>query len=110
MRLSCEHLPNVCQSYAAHQSPHPAASANTEATIWKGDGRSYTWQLARQHPGSDSSRALATCFDPKTGRGVLANDLALDDRIRLYQVFFKRNHPEIPHANYDNASTRESAE
>jgi type IV secretion/conjugal transfer VirB4 family ATPase len=35
---------------------------------------------------------------------------SLDDRIRLYQVFFKRNHPEIPHTQYDNALTRESAE
>jgi len=35
---------------------------------------------------------------------------ALDDRTRLYQVFFKRNHPEIPYAQYDNALTRESAE
>src|ERR1700722_18852492 len=35
---------------------------------------------------------------------------SLDDRTRLYQVFFKRNHPEIPHAHYDNALTRESVE
>ena len=34
---------------------------------------------------------------------------SLDYRIRQDQVFFKRNHPEIPHANYDNASARESA-
>jgi hypothetical protein len=35
---------------------------------------------------------------------------SLDDRIRLYQVFYRRNHPGIPHANYDNASARKSAE
>jgi type IV secretion system protein VirB4 len=35
---------------------------------------------------------------------------SLDDGTRLYQVFSKRNHPDIPHANYDNALTRESVE
>ena len=33
---------------------------------------------------------------------------SLDDRTRLYQVFFKRNCPDIPHAQYDNALARES--
>jgi type IV secretion system protein VirB4 len=35
---------------------------------------------------------------------------SLDDRTRLYQIFFKRNRPEIPHAAYENALTRESVE
>jgi type IV secretion system protein VirB4 len=35
---------------------------------------------------------------------------SLDDRTRLYQIFFKRNHPAIPHAEYENALTRESVE
>jgi type IV secretory pathway VirB4 component len=35
---------------------------------------------------------------------------SLDDRTRLYQVFFKRNRPEIPHEQCDNALTRASVE
>jgi type IV secretion/conjugal transfer VirB4 family ATPase len=35
---------------------------------------------------------------------------SLDDRTRLYQVFLKRNQPEIPHARYESALTRESVE
>jgi hypothetical protein len=35
---------------------------------------------------------------------------SLDDRTRLYQVFFKRNRPEIPHERYGNALTSESVE
>ena len=27
---------------------------------------------------------------------------SLDDKTRLYQILFKRNRPEIPHATYDN--------
>jgi len=27
---------------------------------------------------------------------------SLDDKTRLYQILFKRNHPAIPHAEYDN--------
>src|SRR5258708_49296 len=35
---------------------------------------------------------------------------SLDDGCRIYQIFFKRNHPEIPQARYENALTRESVE
>jgi type IV secretory pathway VirB4 component len=35
---------------------------------------------------------------------------SLDDRTRLYQVFFKRNRPKIPHEQYGNALTSESVE
>src|SRR5580698_4002239 len=35
---------------------------------------------------------------------------SLDDRTRLYQVFFKRNRPGIPHEQYGNALTSESVE
>jgi type IV secretion/conjugal transfer VirB4 family ATPase len=35
---------------------------------------------------------------------------SLDERTRLYQMFFKRNRPEIPHEQYGNALTSESVE
>jgi len=31
---------------------------------------------------------------------------SLDDTTRLYQILFKRNHPEIPHAEYENPLVR----
>src|ERR1700735_5389964 len=71
-----EHLTRVCQSRAAQTSPTPTLPANTETTILKEGWRSCAWQLARQCPGSDSSRALAACLDNEAGRGVLAKDLA----------------------------------
>jgi hypothetical protein len=37
--------------------------------------RSCAWQLARQCPGSESSRALAACLDSEARRGVLAKGL-----------------------------------
>ena len=33
---------------------------------------------------------------------------SLDDRCRLYQILFKRNHPQIPHAEYENPLVRAS--
>ena len=35
---------------------------------------------------------------------------SLDDRTRLYQILFKRNHPEIPHAEYENPVVRAAVE
>ena len=35
---------------------------------------------------------------------------SLDDRTRLYQILFKRNHPTISHAEYDNPLVRASVE
>jgi type IV secretion system protein VirB4 len=35
---------------------------------------------------------------------------SLDDRTRLYQILFKRNHPEIPHAKYENPLVRAAVE
>jgi type IV secretion/conjugal transfer VirB4 family ATPase len=35
---------------------------------------------------------------------------ALDDRCRLYQILFKHNRPEIPHAEYDNPLVRAAVE
>jgi type IV secretion system protein VirB4 len=35
---------------------------------------------------------------------------SLDDRTRLYQILFKRNHPEIPHAEYENPLVRAAVE
>ena len=33
---------------------------------------------------------------------------SLDDRTRLYQILFKRNHPTISHAEYENLLERAS--
>src|SRR6266852_5218757 len=35
---------------------------------------------------------------------------SLDDKCRLYQILFKRNHPAIPHAEYDNPLVRAAVE
>ena len=35
---------------------------------------------------------------------------SLDDRCRLYQILFKRNHPQIPHSEYTNALVRAAVE
>jgi type IV secretion/conjugal transfer VirB4 family ATPase len=35
---------------------------------------------------------------------------SLDDKTRLYQILFKRNHPEIPHAEYENPLVRAAVE
>jgi type IV secretion system protein VirB4 len=35
---------------------------------------------------------------------------SLDDRCRLYQILFKRNHPQILHAEYENPLVRASVE
>jgi type IV secretion system protein VirB4 len=35
---------------------------------------------------------------------------SLDDRCRLYQILFKRNHPAIPHAGYENPLVRAAVE
>jgi type IV secretion/conjugal transfer VirB4 family ATPase len=35
---------------------------------------------------------------------------SLDDRCRLYQILFKRNHPAIPHADYENPLVRAAVE
>lgn len=35
---------------------------------------------------------------------------SLDDRCRLYQILFKRNHPHIPHAEYENPLVRAAVE
>jgi type IV secretion/conjugal transfer VirB4 family ATPase len=35
---------------------------------------------------------------------------SLDDRCRVYQILFKRNHPTIPHAEYDNPLVRAAVE
>lgn len=35
---------------------------------------------------------------------------SLDDRCRLYQILFKRNHPSIPHAEYQNPLVRAAVE
>src|SRR5579883_2610120 len=35
---------------------------------------------------------------------------SLDDRCRLYQLFFKHNHPCIPHAEYENPLVRAAVE
>jgi hypothetical protein len=58
MGFSCEHFPKVCPSCAAQKSLIPTLPANTEATILKEGWRCCAWQVARQRPGSDSSRAL----------------------------------------------------
>ena len=52
MMLSCEHLPNVCQSCAAQKSLIPTLPANTETTLLNAGWRSCAWQLARKDPGS----------------------------------------------------------
>ena len=79
MGFSCEHFPKVCQSCAAQKSVIPTLPANTEATILKEGWRSCGWQLARQCPGSEFSRALAVCLDSETRRRILAKDLARTD-------------------------------
>jgi type IV secretion system protein VirB4 len=35
---------------------------------------------------------------------------SLDDKCRLYQILFKRNHPAIPHAEYENPLVRAAVE
>ena len=35
---------------------------------------------------------------------------SLDDKCRLYQILFKRNHPAIPHTEYENPLVRASVE
>src|SRR6202789_3189726 len=35
---------------------------------------------------------------------------SLNDKTRLYQILFKRNHPEIPHAEYENPLVRAAVE
>src|SRR5713101_4256034 len=35
---------------------------------------------------------------------------SLDEKTRLYQILFKRNRPEIPHAEYDNPLVRAAVE
>jgi type IV secretion/conjugal transfer VirB4 family ATPase len=35
---------------------------------------------------------------------------SLDDKTRLYQILFKRNHPTIPHAEYENPLVRAAVE
>jgi type IV secretion system protein TrbE len=35
---------------------------------------------------------------------------SLDDKTRLYQILFKHNHPEIPHAQYENPIVRAAVE
>ncbi|MGB9418486.1 MAG: hypothetical protein WCB58_19390 [Acidobacteriaceae bacterium] len=35
---------------------------------------------------------------------------SLDDRSRLYQILFKRNRPEIPHAEYESPLIRAAVE
>ena len=35
---------------------------------------------------------------------------SLDDKTRLYQILFRRNHPIIPHAEYDNPLVRAAVE
>ena len=35
---------------------------------------------------------------------------SLDETTRLYQILFKRNHPAIPHAEYDNPLVRAAVE
>jgi type IV secretion system protein TrbE len=35
---------------------------------------------------------------------------SLDDKTRLYQILFKHNHPEIPHAEYENPLVRAAVE
>jgi len=35
---------------------------------------------------------------------------SLDETTRLYQILFKRNHPAIPHTEYDNPLVRASVE
>ncbi|WP_260706544.1 VirB4 family type IV secretion system protein [Edaphobacter flagellatus] len=35
---------------------------------------------------------------------------SLDDRCRLYQILFKRNHPHIPHEEYENPLVRAAVE
>jgi len=35
---------------------------------------------------------------------------SLDDKCRLYQILFKRNHPTIPHAEYENPLVRAAVE
>jgi type IV secretion system protein VirB4 len=51
----------------------------------------------------------------RAGRDYAAKRLeaafrSLDDRTRLYQILFKRNHPTIPHTEYDNPLVRASVE
>ena len=59
MRFSCEHFPKVCQSCAPQKLLIPTLPANTEARILKEGWRSCSWQLARQCPRSEISRAVA---------------------------------------------------
>ena len=35
---------------------------------------------------------------------------SLDDKCRLYQILFKRNHPAIPHAEYEDPLVRAAVE
>ena len=79
MRLSCEHLPKVCPLCLAQKSPTLTLPAKIEATILKEGWRSCAWQLARQCPRSEISRALAACLDSQARRSVLAKDLAGTD-------------------------------
>ena len=67
MGSSCEYFPKVCQSCAAKKSLIPTLPANAEAPILKEGWRSCAWQLARQCPGSEFSRALA---EDSSGRTV----------------------------------------
>ena len=101
MGFSCEHFPKVCQSCAAQESLIPTLPANTEATILKEIWRSCGWQLARQDPRSEFSRALAACLDSEAGRRILAKDLARPDiapqsRNRLVPRLLHDD--ELPHA------------
>ena len=66
MGFSCEHFPKVCQPCAAQKLLIPTLPANTEATILKEGWRSCSWQLARQRPGSEVSRALTRLQIPRS--------------------------------------------
>src|ERR1017187_1846299 len=79
MRLSCEHLPKVCQLCSVQKSPILTLPASTEATILKEGWRSCAWKLARQCPRREISRALAACLDSEAGGRILAKDLARPD-------------------------------
>jgi hypothetical protein len=59
------------------------------------------WQLVREGPGSEISRALAACLDSEAGRRILAKDLARADiatqsRNRLATRL--AHDDELPHA------------
>ena len=101
MGFSCEHFPKLCQSCAAQKSLIPTLPANTEATILKEGWRSCAWQLARQRPGSEISRALAARLDSAAGRRILAKDLAGTDvtpQSRNGLVTCLAHDDELPHA------------